>query len=243
LLIWGDSHVRAYFEGLDQAAHEAKRSGLVIWRAGCAPLFDITKEESAATRAQDAACADANRQIKAALQDMPGLRDVVLIGRWSYYASGRGGGSDVQNTIRLRSATLGPMTQDRLVAKALAATVEEIARLDRDVFVLRQPPEIAYYNAPDVARALVHGRLTPQLARRIGQISVTDAEHRAAGANVALRQSGAQILDTWEWFCDPFLCDAVHGGVVQYFDNNHVTNAAARRMRAVFYPVMTRHSG
>ncbi|MBO9407030.1 acyltransferase [Shimia sp. R9_1] len=243
LIVWGDSHVRAYFEGLDQAAHETKRSGLVIWRAGCAPLFDVTKQESAATRAQDAACAAANRQIRAALQEMPDLRDVLLIGRWAYYATGEGSGNDMHNTIRLRSEALGPMTQDRLLAKALAATTEEIAQLDRDVYVLRQPPEIAYYKAPDIARALVHGRLTAQLARRIGQISVTNAERRAAGANEALSRSGAQILDTWDWFCDPFLCDAVQGGVGQYFDNNHVTNAAARRMRAVFYPVMTWHPG
>ncbi|MFY0619879.1 acyltransferase family protein [Shimia sp.] len=242
LIVWGDSHVRAYFEGLDQAAHEAKRSGLVIWRAGCAPLFDIEKEESAATQAQDAACYAANVQIRSALQNMPKLRDVVLVGRWAYYASGRGTGSDAHNTIRLRSDVLGPMTQDALVAKALAATVDEIALLDRDVFVLRQPPEIAGYDAGRVARALVHGRLTPQLARRLGQITVTNATQRAAGAAVALEQSGAQILDTWQWFCDPFLCDAVQNGVGQYFDNNHVTNSAARRMREVFYPVLTRHA-
>ncbi|CUH51129.1 Peptidoglycan/LPS O-acetylase OafA/YrhL, contains acyltransferase and SGNH-hydrolase domains [Shimia marina] len=240
LLIWGDSHVRAYFEGLDQAAHEANRAGLVIWRAGCAPLFDIRKQESAATRAQDAACGAANAQIRQALAMSPDLRDVLLIGRWSYYASGKGVGSDAHNSIRLSSERFGVMTQDALLAKALQATVTEIALQDRAVYVLRQPPEIAHYNAPKVARALAHGRLSEQLARRIGQITVTDATRRAAGGEMALARSGARILDSWRWFCDPFLCDAVQNGVGQFFDNNHVTNAAARRMREVFYPAMLR---
>ncbi|MBO9474050.1 acyltransferase [Shimia sp. R10_1] len=241
LIIWGDEHARAYLAGLDQAAQETQRSGLVIWREGCAPVFDIRKSERTTSQANDVACAEANQHIKTALQSLPYLRDVLLIGRWSYYADGAGIGHDAHKKIRLSSPTFGPMTQDRLLATALAATVNEIAVLDRDVFVLRQPPEFEHYHAPDVARALVHGRLPPQLAHRIGQISVTDANQRAAGAQAALQKSGAQIIDTWQWFCDPFLCDAVQAGVGQFFDNNLVTNAAAERMRAVFYPVMTRH--
>ncbi len=240
LIIWGDSHVRAYYEGLKQAAREADRSALVIWRAGCAPAFDLEKRESAATPAQDAACSAANAQIQTALRDMRDLQKVVLVGRWTYYASGKGSGNDAHNTIRLHSDLFGPMTQDALLGQALAATVADIGNLDRQVYILRQPPEIQNYSAPKVARALVHGRLSEQLARRIGQITVTDAKTRERGAAAALAKSGATILDTWSWFCDPFLCDAAQGGVGQYFDNNHVTNAAAQRMRSVFYPVMAR---
>lgn len=240
LIIWGDSHVRAYYEGLKQAAREADRSALVIWRAGCAPAFDLEKRESAATPAQDAACAEANAQIRKALREMKHLQDVILVGRWAYYASGKGSGSDAHNTIRLRSDVYGNMTQDALLGTALAATVADIGDLDRKVYILRQPPEIQNYHAPRVARALVHGRLSDQLARRIGQITVTDAQTRERGAAEALAKSGATILDSWGWFCDQFLCDAVQGGAGQYFDNNHVTNAAARRMRSVFYPVMAR---
>ncbi len=238
LVIWGDSHVRAYYEGLAQAARETNRSALVIWRAGCAPVFDVDKQESAATPAQDAACSAANAQIREALRNMPFLQDVILVGRWAYYASGKGSGSDAHNTIRLRSDVYGPMTQDALLARALAATVSEIAGQDRRVYALRQPPEIQNYHASKIARALVHNRLSPQQARRIGQITVTDARTRETAAAAALARSGVQVLDTWSWFCDPFLCDTIHDDVGQYFDNNHVTNSAARRMRPLFYPVM-----
>src|SRR5690606_15660402 len=59
-LVWGDSHVRAMKEGIDQAAREAQSAGLLIWRAGCPPLFDVEKQESAATPAQNSACTAAN---------------------------------------------------------------------------------------------------------------------------------------------------------------------------------------
>jgi peptidoglycan/LPS O-acetylase OafA/YrhL len=244
LLIWGDSHATAYLAGLDAAAHEAGRSGLVIWQPQCAPAFDlasVARTPQQATAETD--CREAKRQIRSALHAMPGLRDVLLIGRWSFYASGVGSGRDKRAAIHLRSTRFGPMTQERLLATALSATVSEIARLDRDVYVLRQPPEIPHYDAAIVARALAHGRLPSQLARRLGQISVTDANQRAAGANEALQRSGAQIIDTWEWFCGPFLCDAVQDGAGQFSDHHHVTDAGAHRMRAVFYPIMTRHSG
>ncbi len=43
LLVWGDSHVRAMKEGLDVAAHEAEVPGIILWRAGCPPLFGLRK--------------------------------------------------------------------------------------------------------------------------------------------------------------------------------------------------------
>ncbi len=240
LLIWGDSHLRAYFEGLDQAAHETDRAALVIWRAGCAPVFNLQKRENTSTVAQNAACALANATLRAALDDMPELRDVLLVGRWSYYATGQGSGTDAHNTITLRSEVYGPMAQEVLLQRALTETVQDISLQDRAVYVLRQPPEITDYKASTVARALAHKRITPKDARRVGQVTMIHASVRAALGDAAIQASGAQVIDTWPWFCGPFLCDAVHSGVGQYFDNNHVTNSAARRIRAIFYPVLAR---
>lgn len=240
LLIWGDSHLRAYFEGLDQAAHETDRAALVIWRAGCAPVFNLQKRENSSTVAQDAACALANATLRAAMNTMPELRDVLLVGRWSYYATGHGSGTDAHNTITLSSETYGPMAQEVLLQRALSDTVQDISLQDRAVFVLRQPPEITNYKASTVARALAHKHIAPKAARRMGQVTMINAKARAALGDAAIQASGAQLIDTWPSFCDPFLCDAVHEGVGQYFDNNHVTNAAARRIRALFYPVLAR---
>lgn len=237
ILIWGDSHVRAMFEGIAQTATETDRAALVVWRAGCAPAFDLVKEESAATAAQDAACTAANVQIRAAFAEMPNIRDVILIGRWSYYATGQGTGLDANNTIALSSDHMQADTQASLFAKALTQTVYEISGTDRLVYALEQPPEIASYSAPEMARGLAHGRITPDAATRHAAIGRSEAESRAALAQEALDNSGVILLPTWDNFCDAFLCEAVHNGIGQYFDNNHLTNTAARRIRGVFDPV------
>lgn len=236
LLIWGDSHLRAFYEGLALAAMEKNRAALVIWRAGCPPLFGIGKTENSATAAQNAACRSANDQIRDALDQMPDIRDVLLIGRWAYYATGTGTGIDAQNTITLtRDGPQAP--QATILADALRSTVDTLSARDRNVFLLRQPPEIPQYAAPEIARDLAHRRLTPDAARRLGQVPTAQAKRRAASAQAAVAASGAQVLDPWPLLCDAFLCEAIRDGQGQYFDNNHITNSAARRLRTIFAPV------
>lgn len=101
VLVWGDSHVRAFREGLDLAAHEAGTPSLLIWRAGCPPLLGLRKTESAATPSQDKACELANVQIGQSFGRLDSLSSVLLIGRWGYYTSGQGFGLDASNSIKI----------------------------------------------------------------------------------------------------------------------------------------------
>ena len=45
------------------------------------------------------------------------------------------------------------------------------------------------------------------------------------------------FIDTWPRFCDAEACHALQGGTGWYFDNNHITNTAARALRDLFAPV------
>ncbi len=245
VLVWGDSHVRAFREGLDRAAHEAGVPGIILWRAGCPPLFDIRKTESAATPAQDLDCQRANKQIKQALPRLSSLDGVLLIGRWAYYATGTGTGLDAENTIRVQPAEgafpVGT-AQDALVAAAAERTAAELGEWIPNVHVLRQPPEIAYYDSRRAAREAAHaGRWLA--ARPVTQTEMTleallprrsaaDAVWQGAASAETIRR-----IDPWPLLCDDTQCHALQGGVGQYFDNNHLTNAAALRMRGLFAPV------
>lgn len=52
VLVWGDSHGRAFKEGIDQLAHETATPGLLIWRGGCPPLAGVLKVERVSTPAE-----------------------------------------------------------------------------------------------------------------------------------------------------------------------------------------------
>lgn len=242
LLVWGDSHVRAFKEGIEDAAFEADVPGLIIWRAGCPPAFDVEKFENTSTPAQNAACGNANRQIAAVLEDPARFPTVLLIGRWAYYSQGVGVGRDVHNTIELSAADgAGDLDQAAFLQAAMTRTVAGLSGQGRQVFVLQQAPEIFDYNAPLVSRELVHGRLALADVEAVASTSLDDLAPRNVEADAMLAAvnaiSGAQVIASWTSFCDEAQCSAMTGGFAGYFDNNHITNRNARRVRALFDPV------
>lgn len=245
VLVWGDSHVRAMKEGLDLAAHEAGVPGIILWRAGCPPLFGVRKIESAATLAQDTACTQANLQIKQALRRLDSLDAVLLIGRWSYYATGQGLGANARDRITLHP-TEAPLSTDtgqaQLLIKAAAATVAELSQVVDHVLVLRQPPEIPLYDSRDAAREAAHARLPlaakPETRASVPRDAIVLRSALSDAPWLPLATSGAiTFLDTWPFFCTQNLCSAIQQNQGQYFDNNHLTNSAAIRIREVLRPV------
>lgn len=244
VLVWGDSHVRAFREGLDLAAHESGTPGLLIWRAGCPPLLGLRKTESSATPSQDKDCERANVQIGQSFGRLESLQSVLLIGRWGYYTSGQGFGRDATNTIAIRPRE-APLhlnqTQADLIAQAARDTVDHLRHWVGPVFVLRQPPEIPDYDSRDAAREAAHAGL-PLAARAstAPNVARSDLAARAALANapwLPLEKDGAiTLIDPWPGLCDDATCRAIHEGVGQYFDTNHVTNSAALRLRDLFEP-------
>lgn len=231
LLVWGDSHLRAFKEGIDRAAWEADRPGLLIWRAGCPPLFVAQKRESAATPSEDAACVAANQRLHAAISGA-GFEDILLLGRWSYYAEGQGIGRDLSNTISISPA----------LADVVGPTVTALRESGARVYVLRQVPEIPRYDSRVMARALAHGRINADEAAKEASVSQADALDRAQTGEMPFRDLAANgaitYLDPWPSLCTDGTCTALRMGQPFYFDNNHVTNEAALQLRYLFAPVM-----
>jgi len=245
VLVWGDSHLRAFKEGIDQAAHAAGTPGIILWRAGCPPLFDIRKTENSATPAQNTACAQANLQIEQSMARLSSVDTVLLVGRWTYYATGQGVGLDKHNTITVHRTDVPAQTdvpQARVIADAAAHTVSQLTQAGLTVFALRQPPEVPLYDSRRAARETAHAGL-PLAARATTQTTVETAAltPRLAMAETPWEQLAktgqVTLLDPWPAFCQNGLCSALHDGVGQYFDNNHVTNAAARRLSPLFASV------
>lgn len=243
VLIWGDSHLRAVKEGLEVAAHAANRPALILWHAGCPPLFGVTKTETAVTPAQDAACARANQTIRDGISQMDSAQTLLLVGRWSYYAEGRGVGLDAHNRISLapQADSLLPQgPQHTLFNAALTRSIAELAPQFPHIFILRQPPEVPNYDSRAVARALVHGRMQADDITRL-TVTRTNAETRAARAEAplfALAQTGAlRLIDPWPRLCDERTCSVLQDGQALYFDNNHLTNRAALALADLFAPV------
>jgi len=241
VLIWGDSHLRAMKEGLEAAAWLAERPALILWHAGCPPLFGVSKTETAATPAQDAACTEANRVIREGLAQIESLETLLLVGRWSYYAEGQGVGRDADNRIALaplHDSLLPQGPQHTLFNAALTRTLADLGPQFARIYVLRQPPEVPDYDSRAVARALVHGR---DVAEAVLRVPRSEAEARAARAEAPLRALDTagviEVIDPWPRLCDDVSCSVMQGGAALYFDNNHLTNRGAIALSDLFAPV------
>lgn len=239
VVVWGDSHLRALMDGLAVAADRAEVPGVILWHAGCPPLAGVTKRESAATPAQDAACAEATGRTLAGIGALrPAV--VLLVGRWTYYANGSGVGRDAENVIALSSDSLHAVSQPALYDAAWAETLARLSPVAGRIAVFRQPPELPDYDSRAVARALVHGRMDAAGAVAAGRVDPATLGPRIGPAEapiVALAASGAvRIVDPWPLICAPD-CVAVHGDEGWYFDNNHLTNAGALALVPLFLPL------
>lgn len=239
VVIWGDSHLRALMDGLAVAADTAGVPGVIIWHAGCPPLTGITKQETAATAAEDAACAVATARTLSGIETLHPAA-VLLVGRWAYYAEGAGIGIDAQNRITLSADGVTGDTQPALYDAAWQATVARLAQATPHLFVLRQVPELPGHDSRALARALAHHRIDAAAALAAGTIAPEALAPRIAAAEApitALAASGAlTIIDPWPLICTPD-CTAVHGDQGWYFDNNHLTNAGAIALSPLFAPV------
>lgn len=242
-LVWGDSHARALRDGLDQLASERNTPGVMFWAGGCMPLLDVRKKESATGPGSDAACLSQNLRIRQILEEgRLTVRRALLVGRWAYYAEGRGTGSDAGNEIRLlRAGTDGP--QSAIFSESLRETVAWLRGKGIEVLILEQPPEIPDFSSRRLFQMVRSGRSTfAEEVLRIGTVRRSEVEQRQLQANAALNSVAAGglagILRTHPLFCSVSDCSAIQSFGPAYFDNNHVRSSTSRWMRNLFIPVV-----
>ncbi len=247
VLVWADSHGRAYRDGIDAIAKEMGKSVLLVWAGGCPPLQDVGKDELVSSEAVDAECRQQNDRLLRDLPRLSTIRTVILIGRWSYYTQGAGLGRDADNRIALSGpdgrTVSNRAAQQQLFVDGLVRTVRNLRASGRDVFVLEQTPEIPQSSARVIAQQVVSGHIGLEAARaRYTIVPRHEVEARQAAAQQALgelEQAGAiRVLHTHRYFCTESRCSSWAGDAPALFDNNHVTVATSIRLREVFRPAL-----
>lgn len=244
--VWGDSHGRAYRDGIDQLARELGTAGILVWAGGCPPLFDTGKHEIFDSGKEAIECRRQNQGVPGLLARTPALRTAILIGRWAYYTEGTGTGRDLKNRVTLidpNGRTPASMhAQRQLFKDRFTDTVARLRKAGLRVFVLEQTPEFPQSNSSIIARGLISGRLTQADAARMTQVSVGEVDRRQAAAETlfesAAKRGEITILRTHSLYCGPKICSSWGDNAPELFDNNHVTVTTSRRFRKIFMPAL-----
>lgn len=247
VMIWGDSHARAFKEGLERAAFDADVPGVLVWRAGCPPVIGLDKDETAASSLENSACTRHNDRVLAGILAAPSIETVLLIGRWTYYIEGTGVGRDFHNKVSLSASPDGPLEAvepdaPALLEAALETTIREVIGAGKIPAILRQVPEIPYYHSREAAKALAFGQTTPdEIEAGIASVTQDALTARTRNAYAMLQrlqaQTGVEVVDTWDTLCAEGVCSAMKDSQALYFDNNHITNRAAIALRTYFVPL------
>lgn len=246
-LLWGDSHGGAYKRGFTAAMEGREQHALIAWTGGCPPVYGLTKDETASSKAIDDRCWVRNNAVQELLKrDRDRIDAVVLVGRWSYYLNGAGVGVDDHNKI-----WIWPHGQEKNAVtdaaeyfnSAIYDTIKELHSQGFPVFAVEQPPEFSKFRARVLAIGLMNGSSDfDQSIQALGVESYADVLARQGQIqetlNAAEAEGIATVLRTHHFFCDNAQCSLMLNGAPSYFDNNHVSSSGAVQIKAMFAPVV-----
>ena len=122
-----------------------------------------------------------------------------------------------------------------MLRAGLAASLPILQAQFGRVHVLEQMPELPRYDSREAARLLAHGRASEDDIAARSTVMRAKAEARYAQAREAM--GAAPVIKMWDAVCTSETCSALQGTASWYFDNNHITNTAAKAMAARFSPL------
>jgi len=214
-VVLGDSFADALIPGIDAAARDAGRSGYVMTKGGCPPLFGV----------HHAACQAFNAAALAFIQRHEDIDTVVMMARWSGFAEGQRFGEARPEILitDAESTTASPEENRRVLARGAARSLAALA--PRRVVLVAFMPEQPV--SPPRALAVARER---GLALAVGVDRATyDARQRQVRAwtDELARQGAVTVIDLGPALCDAAGCPGERDGVVLYSDDNHISRAGA----------------
>lgn len=231
-VVMGDSFADVFMPAIDRLAKEVGRSGLMVTKGGCLPLQGVNQGVAGCREMVDAQLA--------LVQSDPGIKAVLLIGRWTTASEGRRFGSPKSPVMLI--------TDDASLESSLAENPRVLERgLGRTLGALRNKEvHLAAYVPEQDANVPRRVGLDTYFHRTLyAGVSRDDFDRRQARTQVVLArlasQHGFSLIDVSKWLCDDAQCAAHWAGQPLYVDDNHLTASAAATLRIMFKSALAAH--
>jgi peptidoglycan/LPS O-acetylase OafA/YrhL len=235
--VWGDSHAGAFFPAIDAAAKKRGLAGTSFIRQGCPPVRNVRKFEPIYRVSDNAACTTYNAAVLRTLTTTPAITDVIVVGRWPYYAQGIGYGVDRYNRIRISDPDGRALSSVELQGY-VERTLRDLIHVGKTIHFVETVPEFSY-NAPiALGRALMYGTDLslfdePRAGVEQRSLFVAELAHRFES------EACFHLVRTHDLFCSDRTCRFRSGALPLYSDNNHIGQLAnavvADRVATIFH--------
>lgn len=134
----------------------------------------------------------------------------------------------LSNSSRGDLADVEPADMQAKKRDGYSQTIDELVKANMKVFVLRDSPRSKDdQNIPDCLAT--HNASISECVGQRSAVLVPDPLYEAASRNMSSR---VYSLDLSDRFCDEITCYPVIGGVVVYFDSNHISNSYVMTLTA-----------
>lgn len=236
-VVWGDSHADAWMPGFKALANQVEIDGWFASYRGCPPLLGVRR----ADKSDVDECREFNDAMIAAIRQFK-IQNVVLIARWSTYASGRVkhrlGNGDVfladEQTREISRAT-SQMTFER----GLSRTLSELHSMGVNVWFLEQVPELTVAAPSALVRLSIAGRPLDHLAP-----TLDSHKERQAYVSEVLDRLEAEFeftrIDPASQICAAQKCAMQHSGRSLYYDHHHLSGFGAQYLISELKPILVR---
>lgn len=219
--VFGDSHVASLLPAFEEAAMTSSRSLYLTGFSGCPPLLGITQVRGDLAVRN---CQALNERVFRFVVDQ-GIRDLYLVGAWSYYTDGDYTG---ENYSMLTTGDTPPTLAGSRTAfeRGLDLTLSRYQAAGvRLHFVTKVPSQLRA--ATDLVRALITSG--PESTEAIRSLSVPLERHRQLMSYVSSVFAARQVstIDLDPAFCSTGVCAFARPGESLYMDNNHLTVTGA----------------
>lgn len=202
VVIWGDSHVGAWYPMLDAVFRAAGIPAVAISMSGCPIAFGLERADP-----DKAGCREAANAIRAYIEK-ENVEKLLIVGSWF-------GVMTSKNTVYNGQRSYDDVTRAQNITQALADTGDTLHSMGvKTAFLMTAPgakssvPEALFRKAqlgdyPDIRRTL------DNYERAIGPIRAVVAEHFDAK------------IETADLLCSRVYCRIIEEGKPLYYDSNH----------------------
>jgi len=222
-VLYGDSHASALYPLFDSFAKENSMKGIFISLSGCAPLFDIRREDGVGNASN--CTGEYAKNIENFLEsNAKEIDHLYLVARWTLYERGyilNGrlqkathflSDSEIKSTTAKESATV--------LKKALFATVNKIHNeLHIPVTILKNAPTLH----GDIGK---RGLKNVTREEYLSQLNYTDKIFKKL-----VQSDGITVLSPIDILCPKEECLMYDGNEALYRDDNHLNHKGAMMLK------------
>ena len=227
-LLWGDSHGKAIIPAINKSASDNMKKGVYIGRGGCLSLLGVAQVAEGFE-----SCKQLSKEVMVYLAKNKSIKKVFIASRWALYLNGQKYLNEKGNDVYIVDNTSNePSFEENaeVFLRSFRQTIQELSKLNVDIVLVAQVPEIGWDIPNDYIRATLFGHnieFQPKLNSYLKRNEPVSKVFNELPAKLT-------IIYPHEQMCDGEECLLFENGKPIYRDNNHITRTYAESLSGIF---------